>query len=716
MRTSAFALPARLSAKARPHLIAADDALFSRVSQALETESARLTTRLAELRATPASSGEAAVERDALVRDASAQLSLLGRFDLDLCLGRMVTTTGETIHIGRMGIRDEHGDPLLVDWRTAAAEPYFAATLASPFGLTSRRRYRWRDGVVIDYWDEQLSPDGGADAAVLDDQSAFLAALSAVRSPQMPDVLGTIQADQDAVIRSSSRRPLVVDGGPGTGKTVVALHRAAYLLHSAPQVRSGGGLLFIGPTASYLRYVDDVLPRLGEDAVQMCTLSDLVPETATAPESADSARIKGALDPAEVVDRAVSLFEQPPTDDLSVPTPAGEIPVGLGMWAEAFRAGIGTTPHNDAREEVWDDLVDIIVDHARDLDEDIDEGLTRRMVRCDPALRAALTAAWPVLDPLDIVGDLWTVPAYLDMCAPGLTPTQIDALIRRGPRDWTASDLPFLDAARRRIGDPDALRRRRTDERESAAERARMSDVIDDLISADDSELREMTMLRGADLQTALENSGGRTVPQPDRLAGPFGHIIVDEAQELTDAQWRMILDRCPSKSVTIVGDRAQARDGFAETWEARLSRMGLSVETVHLSVNYRTPAEVMAEAGPVIRAALPDANVPDSVRTSGHPVRRERKEALIPVVEAWLSAHEQGTVGIIAADPSVLPVPDRWRRSERVNAFTPLEVKGLEFDLVVLGDPDRFGDGITGAVDRYVAMTRSTAELVILS
>ena len=233
--------------------------------------------------------------------------------------------------------------------------------------------------------------------------------------------------------------------------------------------------------------------------------------------------------------------------------------------------------------------------------------------------------------------------------------------------------------------------------------------VVDNLIESDDSEMLVMTMLRGQDLQGVLVDETAVTSTNPDVLAGPFAHIVVDEAQELNDAEWQMLLLRCPSRSFTIVGDRAQARHGFTETWQERLERIGLDrINRATLSINYRTPEEVMAEAEPVIRAVLPDANVPTSIRSSNLPVVHGSASELGSILETWLAAHPEG-IACVVGDPM-------YRATPRVRSLTPELVKGLEFDLVVLVDPGAFGVGIEGAVDRYVAMTRATQQLVILT
>lgn len=711
MPATVFDLPARLSAKTTADLIAADDHHFARIASQLDREVATLEARLAELRRSSGGGGEAALERDTAIHRLSSELNLLRRFDLDVCLGRMVfAESGDTVYIGRMGLRDEDGRALLIDWRTPMAKPFFAATLASPMGLSTRRRYRWANGLISDYWDERFTSATVDDIASLDDQSAFIASLGTSRSAKMHDVLSTIQTDQDAIIRAPADVPMVVDGGPGTGKTVVALHRAAYLLYSDPSIAKGGGLLFIGPNHTYLSYVDDVLPRLGEDGVRLCTLDDLIKESPTAEDDDRSSGLKANLDPGAVIDRAVSIYEEPPTTAMVIDTVSGDLTVTPGDWAAAFTSIDADVDHNAARDQIWEELLEILTESVVDADEDAEPLEVRRFLSQDPDLRATLTAAWPILDPLDIVGDLWSVPAYLSLAAPDLTEAETACLQRAEPTTWTKADVPLIDAARRRIGDPTDLSRKRRAAAEAAAEQSRMADVVDDLIAADDSELMQMTMLRGDDLRGALDNPSARETPGADRLAGPFGHIIVDEAQELTDAQWHMLLDRCPSKSFTIVGDRAQARHGFAQSWNKRMNALGLAVTEVHLSINYRTPAEVMAAAEPVIRAVLPDANVPQSVRQSGSAVGSCRVDEVPSLVGTWLDSHGEGTVCVITVSPAAWS----FAEAERVSVMAPAEVKGLEFDLVIVVDPDGFGTGIQAGVDSYVSMTRATAELVI--
>jgi hypothetical protein len=709
---SVFDLPDRLAHKADPRLIAGDELHFAAIAASLDAAIADLSDRLDAERQAPAGIGQKALERDLEVHRLTARLRLLRRFGLDLCLGRMVSADNtEPIYVGRLGLTNAAGRRLLVDWRSPVAEPFFGATHANPMGLASRRRYRWTRGRISDYWDEVFTPDGLDSNAALDDQSAFIASLGANRSGRMRDVLGTIQADQDAIIRAGSRGALVVDGGPGTGKTVVALHRSAYLLYSDPRLEHRrGGVLFVGPHQPYLAYVSDVLPSLGEDGVQTCTLRDLVPEGSAAGTEADPgvARLKSCADLVRAIEPAVRFYEHPPATAMTVETQWSDIWLSAEDWAEAFQAPEAGTPHNEARDQIFDELVAILMDKQ---DSGVPADVLSESLRRNRELITALYRAWPLLEATDLVGDLWSVPAYLRMCAPWLSPAEVRQLQRADAQAWTVSDLPLLDAARQRLGDPEAAERKQRQSAVIAADREQMTQVVDYLIEAADDEygVGLVSMLRGEDFQDALVDQAAVASPEPDRLAGPFAHIVVDEAQELTDAEWQMLLVRCPSRSFTIVGDRAQARHGFAESWPERLERIGLDqIRLASLSINYRTPEEVMAEAEPVIRAVLPDANVPTSIRSTGVPVGHGSAADLRSILDDWIAAHAEG-IACVIGDPS-------FPATARVRSLTPELSKGLEFDLVVLVDPESFGSGIEGAVDRYVAMTRATQRLVILT
>ena len=595
-----FALPGSRAAKSDPALIERDRTHFAEIAASLSAHIDNLSGSRDALRRTAGRSGQQALERDLEIHRVTSRLRLLHRYRSDMVLGHfLVEGSAEPTYIGRTGIAGPDGTPLVIDWRAPAAEPFFAATHAQPMGLAYRRRYRWSTGAIVDYWDEVFSGADGDHERALDDQSAFIASLGAARSAQMRDVLATIHADQDAMIRADSAGPLVIDGGPGTGKTVVALHRAAYLLYADPRLGAGrGGVLIVGPNRPYLHYVADVLPSLGEEDVPM-------------------------------------------------------------------------------------------------------EQIARSMTR-NRALRRELHRTWPLLDPEDLVADLWAVPGYLRRCAPWLTPHQRALLRRPEGSPWTLADLPLLDAMRARLGSASHAAATKAHDAETAQRRDYMDDVIDSLIAADDDGEGLVTSLVQSDLRDVLDDDGRG--PRIDRnpLDGPFSHIVVDEAQELTDAEWSMILRRCPSRSLTLVGDRAQARRPFTETWAQRLERAGLPEPRVStLTINYRTPREVMDEAEQVIRTVVPDANVPTSIRSTGVPVRHEPLAALESIIETWSRQNDDGIACVIG-------VPE-YAGNDRVRSLAASEVKGLEFDLVVLAL------GHEAAVDRYVAMTRATQELVIL-
>ena len=404
--TTVFNLPEHLVAKADPAMIAGDEQHFAAVAESLEQQIADLSDRLDAQRKAPGGKGRAALDRDLEIHRLTASLRLLRRFGLDICLGRMVSTDSpEPVYVGRLGLTDSAGRRLLIDWRAPAAEPFFAATHANPMGLTSRRRYRWTRGRISDYWDEVFSPDGLEGHAALDDQSAFIASLGSSRSPRMRDVLSTIAADQDAIIRAGSRGALVVDGGPGTGKTVVALHRAAYLLYSDPRLgdRQGWSALRRStPSVPGLHRRRSAEPRRGGRA-------DLHLAGSRRRGSRGSSRDRPGRGSPEVVrghgegDRAgcAGCTRSRPSKGLMVETDWADVWLSAADWAEAFDAPDPGTPHNEARDQVRDELLDILIDRFDDDDEDGDEvppDLLRRSLLQNPELNSTLNRAWTLVE------------------------------------------------------------------------------------------------------------------------------------------------------------------------------------------------------------------------------------------------------------------------------------------------------------------------------
>ena len=712
---SAFALSDYLNTKYSPELIETDERFFAELAQSLHEQRTRMALRLKERRVAVAHAGSSAVERDVEIKKLSSRLSLLEHFGIDVCLGRMDPSDGgKALDIGRIGVRGLAGEPLLTDWRAPVARPFFAATRLNPMGLRSIRRYRWSSQRIADYWDEVLEDLGEADVrASFDTESEFIANLSAQHSDHMRDVLATIQSDQDAIIRADAHGPLVVEGGPGTGKSVVALHRAAYLMYEDRRIEHSGGILFVGPSESFLRYVEDVLPGLGENGVKMASLRELVPENSQvlAEDPPAVAALKASMSMVRAVDAAVRLYEEPPTSEHEVSTPWGDATVTAQMWRAAFASVTPGTPHNEAQDEVLDGLVLALSEVLTGGAEEEDFGHVASFLRRDGSLVKAVRTAWPILDPVDVIADLWSVPAYTRYCLPDRNDDDVALLQRNQPRQWTSSDLPLLDAARYRLGDPNIIRHRQSRAAKTAQQHDRMKDVIGDLVASDDSELMVMSLLTQADMQEALEPDQYDEPTREERLSGPFGYIIVDEAQELTDAQWMMIVRRCPSRSLTIVGDRAQARGGFPETWKERLERIGLRSfreETLH--VNYRTPEEVMPAAEAVITRVLPDVAVPVSVRRSGFDVLRGSHSECADALRQAVSRGEGGTACVVGYGDT-----GRWEAcGDTVSFMTPEAAKGLEFDVVVVDRPATWGSGITAAVDQYVAMTRTTRQLIV--
>ena len=720
--TSAFHLPDHLAAKADPALVATDERHFAAMARTLRETIADLERRLDTERRSPGGIGQEAMDRDMEVHRLTGRLRALRRFGLDVCLGHMVYAgREEPVYVGRFGLTDSSGRRLLLDWRSPAAEPFFGATHANPMGLASRRRYRWTQGLVSDYWDEVFDASDLEGRAALDDQSAFIASLGGNRTNRMRDVLATIQADQDAIIRAGSRGTLVVDGGPGTGKTVVALHRAAYLLYSEPRLgHRQGGVLFVGPHQPYLAYVADVLPNLGEEDVKTATLLDLIAEGATAGDETDPevARLKSSAQLVQAIDAAVRFYEEPPTVGLTVSAQSADLWLSADDWAEAFDAAEPGTPHNDARDQVWDELLKILQDkYENEAGDDGTPELFRASVLQNTDLLTTFNNAWPLIDATDLVADLWSVPAYLRKCAPWLSAQEVQQLQRRDAKAWTVSDLPILDAARQRLGDPQTSRRRRRHDAAVASERAERKEVIGNLLEHADDEygMGLLSMLGGEDFHEAIVDESAMATADPGgspekQLAGPFAHIIVDEAQELTDAQWQMLVLRCPSRSFTVVGDRAQARRGFTESWQERLERVGLhQIKLASLSINYRTPGRGHGRSRTRHQGGAPRrqrAHLDPQHRRPRHPRIR-----LVIGTRSWTPGSR--------STPKESPASSAIRRVQatpRVRSLTPELAKGLEFDLVVLVDPEKFGVGIEGAVDRYVAMTRATQRLVVLT
>jgi DNA helicase IV len=753
------------------------------------------------------------VERDVAARELGGRLVQLDAAEDGLCFGRLDLETGERRYVGRIGILDDETDyePLLIDWRAPAARAFYTATSAVPLEVRRRRHIHTRLRTVIGLDDDALGSgvldglggtiDGTAvagTAAEADEQSsalvgeaALLASLASARTGRMRDVVETIQTEQDAVIRDRLQGILVVQGGPGTGKTAVALHRAAYLLYTHRERLARRGVLIVGPNPTFLRYISYVLPALGETSAALLTVGELFPGVrARTLEAPQVAEIKGRAVMAEVIETAIKALRRLPEADepLKVIVDGVTYRLDLETCERAREKALDTDePHNLARPVFVDCIMDALVEQAverltRDpfdevsssvveeialdlkehglnlegedeslngaLDRTVDRGELRRTLEQEPAVHAALTWLWPELTPQRLLTELYSAPYLLDEAAPQLTAEERTAL-RRAPGElnpvWTVADVPLLDEAAELLGAFDAERAAR--ELKRRREIAYAQGVLDVMTGSDSTDVEDSReeIISAADIINAEQladlqaEQDFRTIAEravADRT-WTFGHIIVDEAQELSAMAWRLLLRRCPSRSMTLVGDVAQTGDAAgAGSWASMLEPLvGNRWRAVELTVNYRTPSEITDLAAGVLARINPKLRPPLAVRSSGVEPIREKVDAerlparLAQIAVARDAAAQEGRLAVIVpvsragelteAVAAALPhashgtQPDLDRRTV---ILTARQAKGLEFDSVVIADPEAIAaDGPRGENDLYVALTRTTRELTIL-
>ncbi len=611
--------------------------LYDRLDELRKRATDRLAGVLRQTGGTPA----ARTEREALTVMYRQQLAQLDAAENGLCFGRLEFNDRVRTYIGRLGMHadNENYDQLLMDWRADAARPFYLATAASPGEVRVRRHIKTRARKVLRLDDEVLDL-AAADPSRhegLTGESSLLAALNASRTGRMRDIVETIQAEQDHIIRSALSGVLVVQGGPGTGKTAVALHRAAYLLYTYRRQLEKRGVLVIGPNATFLRYIGQVLPSLGETSVLLATVGDLMPGIAAAgPEPDEVARVKGRAAMTKIVAAAVRDRQRVPHEGLEVSFDRISYRLSRPSLHQAReRARRSRRPHNQARQifvrEAFDELARVVAGRlgADPLGggnlmgrADIDE--LRAELRDDPEVRAAIGRLWPVLTPQQLIGDLFASHRRLSAAAPGLPAAERDMLRRPAGSPWTPADVPLLDEAAELLGEDDraaeAASRRRREEEEAYAQ------GVLEIIGRDDEDDPEILM--GADMldaaRLAARFDDDVYLTPAERAATDrtwaFGHVIVDEAQELSPMAWRMVMRRCPAKSMTIVGDVAQTGDmsGSSSWAEALGPFVGDRWRLAPLTVNYRTPAEIMTVAADVLAAIDPGASPPRSVRDSG--------------------------------------------------------------------------------------------------
>ncbi|WP_196806769.1 AAA family ATPase [Micromonospora sp. CNB394] len=708
---------------------------------------------------------QARSQRDSTVAMYADQVEQFAAVESGLCFGRLDGDDDSVRYIGRIGIFDTSGDydPLLMDWRAPAARPFYLATAASPQGVRRRRHLRTRDRKVTGLNDEVLDIAAASPTAheELTGEASLLAALNAGRTGRMRDIVETIQAEQDRIIRADLPGVMVVQGGPGTGKTAVALHRAAYLLYTHRQQLSTRGVLLVGPNATFLRYISQVLPTLAETGVLLRTQADLFPGVhARRTEPATTAALKGRAVLADVLAAAVRDRQWVPDEPVTIELPQREVLTLDPETVRQARDRVRRTgrPHNLARALFDVEIVHALADQVAErigadplggenLLSEADRAEIRRELREEPEIRAALDELWPVLTPQRLLADLYASPQRIATAAPMLTGTERAAL-HREPGGWTPADVPLLDEAAELLGEDEraAVARReriRALEREYAEgvlEIWRGSRSIDVEDEADGGEILGVTDLIDADrLSERQEESDRLTTAQraaADRTWA-FGHVIVDEAQELSPMAWRLLMRRCPSRSMTIVGDVAQtgALAGTPSWDEALAPYVADRWRLEELTVSYRTPAEIMAVAADVLAEIDPALRPPRSVRATGVPpwdriVPADRLGTeLVQATAREAASLGDGRLGVLVptrrvdelggAVVAALPeaaVGEQPELANRVVVLTTEQAKGLEFDSVLVVDPARIvAESPRGHSDLYVALTRATQRLGIL-
>ncbi|MFJ8828297.1 HelD family protein [Streptomyces sp. NPDC102467] len=720
------------------------DRLYARVDALRGDAAGSVTDAL-----TPVGTGQQArLERDLLVVERSGLLAALNAVDGSLCFGRIDLTNGVTHHIGRLGIRDDDTEltPILIDWRAPVARPFYLATGHLPMGLRRRRHLTTEGRTVTELHDEILDL-GDDERTGFEDPSGdavLLAALNSARTGRMGDIVQTIQAEQDRIIRHDHRGVLVVEGGPGTGKTAVALHRAAFLLYEHRELLAKRAVLIVGPNPAFLSYISEVLPALGETGVLLATVGELYPGVhATAVDTPRAAAVKGAVAMADALALAVRDRQQLPEPGapLFIRHDDGDLILDWEIAYEARQAARDTLlPHNLARPHFAFRILDALTEQLAErigadpyggpnfLGPD-DLAQLGKGVAASADVHAAIEELWPTLTPEGVVADFLAEPVQL-------TDEDAEAVRRTvtGPADWTAADVPLLDEAAEIIGYDDAAER-------AAAEAARQEriayaqGVLDlsrgsetyEFEDEDESEVLAAHDIVDADrVADWYEEEDHRSAAEraaADRTWA-FGHIIVDEAQELSPMAWRLLMRRSPTRSMTLVGDPAQtAEEAGVGAWDKILEPyVEDRYEHTRLGVNYRTPSEIMDVAAAVLREGNPAFEPPSSVRSTGvRPWRRavtgDVAEAVAEVAAA--ETPEEGRLAVIAPRrlhaalaarlPDVVAgaEPDLTRH---LVLLDPRQAKGLEFDRVIVVEPGEFG-----VSDLYVALTRATQSLGVV-
>jgi DNA helicase IV len=729
--------------------IAAEQSYVTRLYAQLDALRARTSKSLEDLRRSPIVPTPAGrAERDAFDALHSERLHQLAAVEDRLCFGRLDLVGGVRRYIGRTGLSDDTQAQLLVDWRAPAAAAFYQATPAAPDGVVRRRHIATR-GREVTGLDDELLDAGAMDAAELatvTGDGALMSALTAQRTGRMRDIAATLQAEQDAVVRSPIAGVLVVQGGPGTGKTAVALHRAAYLLYTHRDRIARSGVLVVGPSPVFLRYIEQVLPSLGETGVVLSTPGQLYPGVeATVAEAPAVAAIKGDLRMAKVIRAAIRDRQRVPAAPVRLVLDGDPITLYPRVVAEARgRARQTGRPHNDARvtfvKHVLDDLATQLA-RARRLAVDDDDHRAELLaeLRASVDVRREVNLCWMPLAASSFVARLLASPARLAAAADGILGRRERDLLRRDVNaPWTTADVPLLDDAAELIGvDVDETGARTAEAARAAAERREA------LVYA--RGVLEMTGDTGgmvtAEMLADRFAAGGPSLSVADRARDDrtwtFGHLVVDEAQEVSPMMWRMLARRVPSRSMTVVGDLAQTSSAAGATsWAEALDPVAKDRWRVtELTINYRTPARIMTPAAAVLAAAGVPVAPPQAARDGDWPpvavplpapVAADPGAAVAAVVEAVRAddaALGGGRFAVVtsrrafgALFAGVSKELDREELAERVSVLDVDDVKGLEFDAVVVVEPaDVLEESPRGANDLYVALTRPTQRLTVV-
>ncbi len=692
--------------------------------------------QLTETRAMGASGTPAArSERDAFATEYERRLIQLRGVENGLCFGRLDLADGQRYYVGRIGLSDPNGARLLVDWRAPAAQAFYRATAAESLGVSRRRHLQLSGRRVVGVGDDVLDAGGlvelaEADRSTLSAEASLMAALATSRTGRMTDIVATIQAEQDRIIRADAQGVLVVQGGPGTGKTAVALHRAAYLLYVQRERLRGSGVLVVGPNVTFLRYIEQVLPSLGETGVLLATPEELLPGiNVTAQEPLASAVLKGDGRMASVLARAVYNLKKVPTTVAVLPFDRYELRLTRAQALSARRSAIATRqPHNLARPRFARAVLRQLARQLEGADAEESVYLQRELLATDE-FRESLNAMWPVRTAEQLLAELYADPEVLRAAAPELSDAERELLARPAASAWTTSDIPLLDELAELLGDPAELARAAEERRRRASEREYAEGVLtiigmSDEVSAD--VLADRFTSSGADGTVAERAAADR--------AWAFGHLIVDEAQEHSAMMWRLLSRRCPSRSMTVVGDVAQTGSAAgSDSWAQALDPFAEGRwQLAELSVNYRTPREIMDVAADVLASFAPRQQPPSSVRDVDEypqavrldPVGDQAGLARLirnaqPAEGTTAVLIPEGARAVFAKGGEPLLSELALAGPDTANRLMLLEVraaKGLEFDVVIVVDPQAILDASPrGANDLYVALTRATTRVVVV-